>query len=124
MISSGLLERLRHHLRRDPSDREVGFLLSVGVRDPFVVYAAERERLRRMANAPFRTTKRAVLLAEVAAELLRLAQLRRPESGSMPIVSRIERAPMRAAAGDVRGPPEPDRSPPPASRPRGWLGRR
>lgn len=78
MVSPGLVERLRSILRRDPSDGEASFLISLAVREPFVVYAAERERLRRLADVPFRRTARAEIVAEAAEELLNAALGRAP----------------------------------------------
>jgi hypothetical protein len=92
LVTAGLVEKLRSQLRRDPSDGDVAFLLSLAVRDPFVVYAPERERLRRLADVPFRRTARASIVAEAAAELLEAALRRRPESGTMAVV-REDRVP-------------------------------
>jgi len=86
VVSPRLLERLRSVLRRDSSDGDVSFLLSLAVREPFVVYAAERERLRRLSDVPFRRTARAEVVAESAEELLRAALKRRPDSGTMAVV--------------------------------------
>lgn len=81
-----LLERLRAQLKRDPSDGQVAFLLSLAVREPFLVYGSERARLRRLLSAPARSD-RDVLLAQVAEQLLAKSAtpsrgLRRPESVS------------------------------------------
>ena len=86
MVSPRLLERLRSALRRDPTDGDVSFLLSLAVREPFVVYATERERLRRLSEVPFRRTARAEIVAEAAEELLRTVLKRRPDSGTMEVV--------------------------------------
>lgn len=97
MVSASLLDQLRSVLRRDPSDGDVSFLLSLAVREPFVVYAPERERLRRLAGAPFRHTARAELVAEAAEELLQAALRRRPESGTMEVARAVRVVSWRSA---------------------------
>jgi hypothetical protein len=68
-VPRDLLDRLRAQLKRDPSDGQVAFLLSLAVREPFIVYGSERARLRRLLSVPARSD-RDVLLAEVAEQLL------------------------------------------------------
>ncbi len=105
-----LLERLRSQLRRDPSDRDVAFLLSLIVREPFVVYSTERVRLRRLLSTQGKSA-REVLLGEAAEQLLEKSAtpsrgLRRPESGSTEIVEmRPDRK--RPAIGDDGDLPRP-----------------
>ncbi len=109
-MSPDLLERLRAQLRRDPSDRDVAFLLSLSVREPFVVYSDERVRLRRLGSMRGRST-RELLLVEAVEELLAKSatpsrSLRRPEPGSTDIVGLPpERA--RPAAVDESDLPRP-----------------
>lgn len=64
------------HLRRDSSDGDVAFLLSIAVRDPFVVYANERARLRTLASSS-RGTDRAALITGAAEELLQRLEAQR-----------------------------------------------
>ncbi len=64
---SDLIETLRGLLRRDPHDREVSFLISVAVREPFVVYDGERRLLERMLG--YAGSERAI--AAAARALLR-----------------------------------------------------
>lgn len=89
-MSPDILERLRNQLRRDPSDADVALLLTIGVRDPFVIYPAERVRLRRFARLPGRSS-REVLLVQASADLLQFgatpsAGLRRPEPGPTDVI--------------------------------------
>lgn len=67
-VEQTLIERLVGRLRRDPTDREVAFIVSVLARRPRVLYAPERERLRRLAGRS--STAREQLLAEAAEHLL------------------------------------------------------
>ncbi len=103
-MSPDLLERLRAQLRRDPSDRDIAFLLSLSVREPFVVYSDERVRLRRLGSTRGHSM-RELLLAEAVEQLLAKSatpsrSLRRPESGSTDVV---ELPPERARPAAVDG---------------------
>ncbi|MCZ7679828.1 MAG: hypothetical protein M5U28_14115 [Sandaracinaceae bacterium] len=105
-----LLERLRAQLRRDPSDGEIAFLLSLIVRDPFITYSTERVRLRRFLSMQGRSA-RELLIAEAAEQLLARSVtpsrgLRRPESGSTEIV-KLRPDPLRPAVGDEAELPAP-----------------
>jgi hypothetical protein len=85
-VPRDLLQRLRAQLKRDPSDGQVAFLVSLAVREPFIVYGSERARLRRLLSAPARSD-RDVLLAQSAEHLLARSAtpsrgLPRPECGA------------------------------------------
>lgn len=67
-----LAERLRVQLRRDPSDSDVAFLLTLAVRSPFVVYRGERDRLRGLVRERPSTT-RELVIADAAERFLLLA---------------------------------------------------
>lgn len=67
-VSADLVERLRAQLRKDPSDSEIAFLLSLAVREPFVLYAGERARLRRVPSDT--RSARELLMADAARQLL------------------------------------------------------
>ncbi len=99
-----LQERLRAQLRRDPSDRDVSFLLSLCVREPFVVYSDERARLRRLLAGQGRSTRER-LVAEVAEQLLARSAtpsrgLRRPQSGTIDVVDVPPERARHAAGGE------------------------
>lgn len=109
-MAPDLLDRLRSQLRRDPSDGDVAFLISLAVRDPFVVYTAERTRLRRLIAAQGRSA-RELLLAEAAEHLVVLAStpsggVRRPESGPMQVVPRGDDETGGAADAPLRRTPK------------------
>jgi len=97
-VPPDLIDRLRDQLRRDASDGDVSFLLSVAVRDPFVVYPAERHRLRRLTCSPGRSS-REWLLAEAAEHLL-------ASSGNTPGrgFHRSESGPIQVVGGDAEAP--------------------
>lgn len=94
-----LIDRLRDQLRRDASDGDVAFLLSVVVRDPFVVYPTERHRLRRFASTAGRS-HREQLLAQAAEHVL-------ASSGNTPGRGfwRSESGPIEVVGGDAGLPP-------------------
>lgn len=82
-----LLEKLRAQLRRDSSDVDIAFLLSVAVREPLVVYGDDRSRLRGLLsrNRGGEGTRER-LIADAADQLLAKSStpsrgLRRPEPG-------------------------------------------
>ncbi len=75
------IEALRALLRRDPTDRDLAFLISLVAREPLVVYPGERSRLRQLSEVRD-TTHRGGALRAVARALLAGATpsrgLRRP----------------------------------------------
>lgn len=63
-----LLLRLREHLRRDPRDGDVAFLITLAVREPSVVYPSELQRLRGLLRRGATTREQAI--ADAAEYLL------------------------------------------------------
>lgn len=65
-----LVDRLREELQRDPSDRDVAFLLTLAVRKPLVIYDSEADRLRKLARAQTGGARRDAVIAEAVEQLL------------------------------------------------------
>ena len=71
MTRRRVLARLTELLRRDPTDGDVAFLVSVSSREPCVVYESERRRLRRLTRSS--SSPRSEILAQAAQLLLDIA---------------------------------------------------
>jgi hypothetical protein len=78
-IEREIVEKLQRLLRRDPHDRELGFLISLAVREPFVVYDGERRFLRQLVG--YGGSERACTIADVARALLAIAASVPPDAG-------------------------------------------
>lgn len=99
-----LLEKLRAQLRRDSSDVDVSFLLSVAVREPLLVYGHDRSRLRGLLSRnQGGGGVRERLIADAAEQLLAKSStpsrgLRRPAPGGTDRVVGSPAAPTDSAA--------------------------
>lgn len=103
-MTTDLLEQLRAQLRRDTSNTDAAFLLSVAVREPFIVYHDDRVRLRRLLSSNRGEAGRELLIAKAAEELLAKGAtpsrgLRRPEPGGSEFID-----PGPPPAAEVRRP--------------------